>query len=120
METKMGLIYRKDWDSIDDTDTKAEPVEFEIIRNATVLTVAAAEYRNARLSEVSFEISPEQKRPLSAHGVVDPDEKLEVRVLCLWFGRYPQVERFITVKVYGEYTVETKDNVEVVRNIARL
>ncbi len=113
----MGLLFRTDWADVPHNNPHAKPVTFEIISGPKVIHVRKAFYRDASLEDVLFEISPTQRELQEYDAATSPDE-VRVRVVCLWYGRFPIKDRFITIRVKGSYVLKEANRDEIVRDIA--
>ena len=112
----MGLVFRTDWADVPHTNEHARPLAFERVEGARTVFVERASYRDALLENVSFELAPEQK-DLPEHAGSTTAKALRVKVLCLWYGRFPPAEQHITVTVHGKYRKGSGGPTTVVRDI---
>ena len=76
-------------------------------------------YRRAHLTNVRFEISPEQKTKLPRSRDLADGQSARIRVICRWYGVFPPLQDFVTITVTGGYTAGFERDVEVVRNLGR-
>lgn len=112
----MGLLFRTDWDGIDNANPKAKPIKFEIVHGIPIIRVNKGEFRSANFENVWFEISPTQKKLENYNNEIY--EKIrKINVVCLWYGRFPKINRYAQITVEGEYELKTAEGEEVVRDI---
>lgn len=112
----MGLLFRTDWDGIDNTNAKAKPIQFEIVRDVPIIRVKKGDFRSANFENFWFELSPSQEK-LENYNSETPENTRKINVVCLWYGRFPKRNRYAQITVEGEYELKMADGEEVVRDI---
>jgi hypothetical protein len=102
-------ITRKD---IPHTCLTAQAIEFENVRDQTVIHITNGMYRNAEINGI-FLISKSVKLPLGDFG------KRRVFLYCKWFGHRLLGDKGISVLVELPVTIEKNYSGKVVSNIAK-
>ena len=112
----MGLVFRTDWADVPHTNGHARPIAFERVAGARTVFVERASYRDAPLENVSFELAPEQS-DLPEHAGASAAKTRKMKVMCLWYGRFPPSEQYVTITVHGKYQKGDGSPTTVVRDI---
>jgi hypothetical protein len=110
---------RRLWARIPMIDDRASVLATARVKNKRILHAKHARYRGAKLTDIMFEIAPENE-DISPGEVALPDGVAkDFRVNCLWNNAHTLMQRSIHVRVTGGYSVRREAQADVAWVIGR-